>query len=498
MSEPLGEKLRKLEIIAENSPGIDKRFAIPTAEFIDRRRRVWEAVHEQHGVDAAFAFSDEHYSGDVPYLGGNTNYSVEQVAFGLGPDPARSGIIAGFEGVYIAGQLASRAGVAIYPTESLQLADEKYPVEGYSLKDVLSTIAGKDVRRVGLLSPRQVIPDGIVANLEEIVGRDNVVDAQLPYQAIKNLKSDNEMRLLEDASYVTSLAIRVMLAIMEPGMDETEVTAFADMLGKWMGCERKGFETMAGSDSACVTMIGPSLNRPILGSADSANCVHLGASYKRDGLTACCRRSVYSEDRAITPYQRYFSDMVEDAFRHGFDAYVEISRNERPARLQEQALVDFFNERTESSVRAVEEAHGAGAAAKLREELFKDIPGIVKGLARLKPYTGTHNAGYTECQEFYGAITLESEEPLDRQVVTMLDVALRGRGSRRLATEFEPFIPGFDYWVVEDTLGKYGTTVKNLTGELQADGAIVPGIGRIPINVQRLIGHVDEFSDSAG
>jgi len=31
-------------------------------------------------------------------------------------------------------------------------------------------------------------------------------------------------------------------------------------------------------------------------------------------------------------------------------------------------------------------------------------------------------------REFYGAITLESEEPLGNRIVTMLDVALRGIG----------------------------------------------------------------------
>jgi hypothetical protein len=91
-------------------------------------------------------------------------------------------------------------------------------------------------------------------------------------------------------------------------------------------------------------------------------------------------------------------------------------------------------------------------------------------LEKLKPYTGTHNAGYTECQEFFGAITLDSHEPLGTQIVTMLDVALRGIGDRWN----DVVIPGFDYCVVENTLGKYGTRVDTLT--------------RIPVNVQELVG----------
>jgi len=489
MGDSFRDKLDKLDIIVSRAPGIDKRFSIPEDEFRHRRRDVWRAVSDACDVDVGFAFSDEHYSGDVPYLGGNTNYSVEQVAFGLGPDPDRSGIIAGFEGVYIAGQLAARAGVTIYPTESLQLADEKYPVEGCSLAEILQAIAGGVVKRVGLLTPRQVIPDGIVSHLEDIVGAANVVDVQLPFQRCKNLKSDNEMRLLEDASRVSALALRAMLAVCEPGMDETEVAAFGDMLAKWMGCERKGFETMVGSDSACVTMIGPALNRTIRDGA----ALHFGTSYKRDGLTACCRRSVFSSMNGISAYDLYFRDLVEAAFLRGLDAYVDVAESGRPAKFQEQALIDFFNSKTDEVLRLVSARAGAGVSAELVERLFHDIPGIVPGLARLKPYTGTHNAGYTECQEFYGAITLESDEPLADQVVTMLDVALRGRGSRWLGQEFEPWLPDFDYWVVEDTLGKCGETVRNLTGEQQAHGCREAGLGRIPVNVQGLLGNVNEF-----
>jgi Xaa-Pro aminopeptidase len=488
MTESFADKLRKLEIIVESAPAIERRRGISREEFVERRRKVWTAVQNQAAVDVAFAFSDEHYSGDVPYLGGNTNYSVEQVAFGLGPDPFRSGIIAGFEGVYSAAQLAPRAGVAVYPTESLQLADEKYPVEGFSLKDILKKVAGKELRRIGLLTPRQVIPEAVVAHLENLVGPQNVVDAQLPFQQVKNLKSDAEMKLLEDAAYVSSLALRAMLAVMEPGMDETQLAAFADMLAKWMGCERKGFETIVGSDSACVTMIGPALNRPIQAGA----AVHLGASYKRDGLTACVRRSVFSS-ADIPPGQVYFRNLVEGAFRAGLDAYVNVVRKRQPAKLQEQALIDFYNEHTLEALEVVRRQAGEEAARRVHANLHQPLAGIGPGLARLKPYTGTHNAGYTECQEFYGAITLESDSPLEEQVVTMLDVALRGRSSRWTGSEFEPVLPGFDYWVVEDTLGKYGATVRNLTGELQPDGKLAKVAGRIPVNVQSLVGNVAEF-----
>jgi hypothetical protein len=117
--------------------------------------------------------------------------------------------------------------------------------------------------------------------------------------------------------------------------------------------------------------------------------------------------------------------------------------------MQEQALVDYFG------------SHSAEVSARVGRQI---------DLASLKPYTGTHNSGYTECQEFFGAITLDSHDPLGRQIVTMLDVALRGIGNYW----DDAVIPGFDFCVVENTLGKFGTRVETLT--------------RLPIDVQELVG----------
>ena len=140
---------------------------------------------------------------------------------------------------------------------------------------------------------------------------------------------------------------------------------------------------------------------------------------------------------------------VEDAYRVGLAEFIRVAENNLPAKLQEQALVNYFESR--------------------REEVSKRI-GKPINLAMLKPYTGTHNSGYTECQEFYGAITLNSEEPMGNQIVTMLDVAARGFGN----SWNEVIIPEFDYILVEKTLGKFGNKVEVFN--------------QLPIRVQHLVG----------
>jgi len=443
---------RVIRVIEAYRGKVDPLYSAPPEEFL-RRQRLVQAAIATAGYDVGLVFSDEHYCGDVPYLGGNINVCVEQVAGAIGPTGFH--IIAGLEGGYVAEQLSPRAGAQVHKAELLQLADEKYPVAAERLEDILSATAGKpfdQIRNIALLSPRQVIPASLTEHLGRLVGPANVVDAQGLYYRVKYEKSDVEMRLVRDACIVADAMLRGMLAALEPGMLETEVAAWGYFIGRTLGCEDNGFKIIVGANEANRTLIGKALNRPIR----RGDWVHLGVAPTRDGLNSCIRRSVIAIETPaeVTPEQRYWFDFIAEAYQVGFDAYVKVAREGLPARLQEQALVDFF----------------AAKAGEVSRRVGRPVP-----LAELKPYTGTHNSGYTECQEFFGAITLESEEPLGRQIVTMLDVALRGFGNRCDDT----IIPGFDYIVIENTLGKFGPRVETLT--------------RLPLCVQGLVGNVDEL-----
>jgi hypothetical protein len=274
-----------------------------------------------------------------------------------------------------------------------------------------------------------------------------VVDAQEIYYRVKYEKSDIEMRLIGDACTIADAMMQAMLAVLRPGRLETEVAAWGAWVGRMLGSETDGFKIMVGANEANRTLIGPALNRHI----GEGEWVHLGVAPQRDGLTSCIRRSVIAVDKPsqVTDEQKFWLSLVEEGYRVGEEAYRKVAAGNLPARLQEQALVDYF----------------ASRAHEVSGRIGKQVD-----LASLKPYTGTHNSGYTECQEFFGAITLDSHEPLGRQIVTMLDVALRGIGDHWNAV----VIPGFDYCVVENTLGKYGARVECLT--------------RTPVHAQDLVG----------
>ena len=436
--------LERVLRILQDTPVIDREYIAPREEFQARVRRVNEAL-QRHGHKVGLVFSDEQYAGDVPYLGGNTNISIEQVAGVIGPNGFH--VVAGLEGGYVAEQLADRAGASVHKVELLQLADEKYPIRAERLEDVIREAAGQDVDHIALLTPRQVVPASLVEYLQNSYGQDAVVDAQELYFRVKYEKSEIEMRLIADACVIADAMLRAMLAVLRPGRLETEVAAWGAWVGRMLGSERDGFQIMVGANTANRTLIGPALNRRIR----EGDWVHLGVAPKRDGLTSCIRRSVIAVDspQKITSEQKYWFDLVEEAYAVGERSYREVASQQSPARIQEQALVDFFAQRS--------------------DEISKRI-GRKINLATQKPYTGTHNSGYTECQEFFGAITLDSHEPLGNRIVTMLDVALRGIGDRWN----DVVIPGFDFCVVENTLGKYGARVETLT--------------KLPIHAQNLVG----------
>ncbi|MHA1426889.1 MAG: M24 family metallopeptidase [Candidatus Helarchaeota archaeon] len=439
-----------IKIIKKYQNLIDPFLEIPLSEYLRRQQTVYQSLKTRQ-FDVGFVFSDEHYCGDVPYLGGNTNLSIEQVAGVLGSNGFH--ILAGLEGGYVAEQLAYRAHTKVHKVELLQLADEHYPIEAERFESVIEAACGKNLSEIGkiaLLTSRQVIPAALVEYLYDLFGKSNVIDAQELYFRIKYEKSDVEMQLIRQAGIIADAMLRGMLAVLKPGMLETEVAAWAYFIGKELGSEANGFKIMVGSNEANRTLIGPALNREI----KDLDFVHLGVAPRRDGLNACIRRSVIATQGEITENQKYWFQFIEDAYKVGFNAYLEVVEKNLPAKYQEQALVDFF---------------------KSQSQKISERYGIPIALEKFKPYTGTHNSGYTECQEFYGAITLNSEEPLGNQIVTMLDVALRGIGDYW----DDLIIPDLDYIVIENTLGKFGTTVEPLT--------------KLPLNCQSLVGNIDEL-----
>ena len=447
----LAQWKQEAELVSQvlaNAPAVDKHQQIRPEEFRERQAKVMRVL-EQAGAEVGVVYSDEHYHGDAPYLGGNVNITVEAVAGVLGKNGFH--IMAGQEGGCVAEQLARRAGATVHKVEMFKIADEEYPVEAERVEDVIEAAAGCHPKRIALLTARSVLPVATYDFLAAYAGgARNLVDLQEPYWRIRYAKSDAEMALVRDSALIADTAVRGMLALLKPGMLETQVAQWGYVIAKEMGSESLGVEIIVTANEANRTLIGKALNRPIR----EGDVVQVGIAPERDGLNSCERASVVAVDdpSKVTPDQKYWFDFIEEAYRVGYDAFVDVAAYDKPACLEEKAIVDFF----------------ASRSAEVSRRVGRPVD-----LVKQKPYAGTHNSGYTECQEFFGAVTLEAREPLGRQIAMMLDVAIKGNGN----CWDDVVIPGLDYLVIEKTLGKFGKRVEPLT--------------RLPLNVQHLVGRVE-------
>ena len=208
--------------ILGKAPGFDKERRISTEEFLARQKKVIAAL-EEHGYDCGFVYSDEHYNGDVPYLGGNTNISVEPVAGIIG----KKGffLLAGLEGGYCAEQLAYRSGCKVRKVEMLKLADEDYPVEACSMEGVLEEACGRKPENIAFLSPAEVVPASMYCWFVDYFKDPErvVTDAQELYYKIKYIKSDEEMRMTEQAALICDVMLEGMASVLRPGLYETSI-----------------------------------------------------------------------------------------------------------------------------------------------------------------------------------------------------------------------------------------------------------------------------------
>lgn len=431
--------------VLSRAPSFDKEFRIGESEFRSRWEKTWKEL-ESRGIDLGFVYSDEHYRGDVPYFGGNTNIHVEPVA-GL---VSKNGffLLAGLEGGYCAEMLSPRSGCKVRKLEILKLADEDYPVESVTLDEVFEEACGRRPSNVAFLTPTEVVPARFLQVFREYFGgEENVLDARDVLFKIKYEKSENEMRLVAEASKICDVMIEGMLGVLRPGLYETQVAQWGMAIAYELGVETQGIKVMVVSGENNRTVVGHAMNRRI----EEGDVVMLGVAPQRDGLTACERCSVVcvKDPRYVTPEQKYWFDFVEGAYETGLAEFRRVAAGALPARLLEKAVVDYF----------------AARSGEVSARYGKKID-----MTAMKPYTCTHNSGYTECQEFYGAVTLASAEPLGERIVSMLDVAVRGYSK----DWNDVVIPGLDYILVEKTLGKHGPNVEVLND--------------LPVNMQHLVG----------
>lgn len=431
--------------VLEKAPQFDKDYLLPAAEFTERQEKVWKMLQEQN-FDCGIVYSDEHYCGDVPYLAGNNNIIVEPVAAVLG----KNGLyfIAGLESGIVAEQFCHRSGVKIRKVDLIRVDEEDYSPDLLTPSDIVEEACGGKPQKIALLTTRGIFPLGLYNVLSRYVGADNIRDISKEYYKIKYEKSNREMRLIEESSQIADVMLEGMLRILRPGLRESQVAQWGYVIAHELGADALGFEVMVTANKNNRTIVARASNAVI----NEGDVVHIGVSPKRDGLCGAERASVVCvKNPADVPKEhRIWMEFLQGAFEYSVEVFRMIAKKDCPGCLHEQKMIEYYDAK----------------APELEQKL-----GIkLENFSNLKGYVTSHNSGYTECQECYGALACDFNEKCARQMVLMLDVGIKGFRD----TWDDIAIPGLDYLVIEKTTGKFGKEVRVLN--------------KLPVDLQYLVG----------
>ncbi len=377
-----------LKIVTVYDEKVDRSAEIPLGEYEERYEKVW-AEMKKRSIDLGFFFWYREMPGDGIYLTGY-NPTIER-ASGIIAQGKRPILLAGPE----SGILSKEVGLDLetYFVEEFSISDEYYEGIDYdSIEEIISGYVPEGIKRVGLLTPDDYVPAHFVEALKrEITDGAEIVDASDILADLRYEKSEAEMRCMQQSSLIASAALRAMLAVLEPGIRETEVAAVGDFVIKALGGEGYGFETIVNSGSRCTTVIGPASNKTI----ELGEIVQIGCSPSYAGYKGVARRAVVMGERNET--QELYFEVMNTAYEKAAKKLQDVVQNELPNNLIDLAARDYFES--------------------------KSVDG--KTMKQFHFYSTCHGTGLTECLEPL-VIHPHKEQYYGENVGIMLDLGSYG------------------------------------------------------------------------
>ena len=385
------------KVIAEYERQIDLSACISTEEFKERRQKVQENL-KKRDLDIGLFFWYREMPGDGIYLTGY-NPTVERACGLIGQEGVPL-VVGGPEAGKIAEEAAARSGARVEFAEEFQIPDEYYEGVSYkSIKDFIEEVAGKKIERMGLLTSLELIPVQLLEMFEQAIGSDvEIVTAEDILREMRYEKSIQEFVCMAQADKIASAAARAMLAVLKPGLRETQIAAVADLVMKSLGADSYGVETVVNVGDRCRTVIGPASNRVI----HEGEILQIGCSPSYEGYKGVMRRVVVLG--TPTARQEKYIDVLSNAYIEAEKALEDVVTNGREPKFIDLAARNHFAKH--------------------------EIDGL--NMKQFHTYSSAHGTGLTECLE-PKVIGPDTTEPYGHRVGIMLDVGCYGHPNDEIA-----------------------------------------------------------------
>jgi len=385
------------EVIKNYSKQIDFSLKISDSEFLDRYQKT-QLILNKRGIDIGIFFWYHEMPGDGIYLTGY-NPTIER-ASGLVTKSGFPIILAGPEAGKLASEVSRGQNIKVYFVKEFSIPEEYYEgITYYSLRDIINENFDKPIRKVGFLTSLNIIPSHLLDIFKNSFDKNvEFINASDILRNQRYEKSKSEFSCMAQANKIANAAARAMLAIIKPGLRESQVAAVGDYVMKSLGADGYGFETIVNSGFRCRTIISPASNKII----KKGEIVQIGCSPSFEGYKGVLRRTIILGEP--TKKQSEFIEILSDAYLRAEEALKKVVTKNLNANLIDLSARNYFSK--------------------------YEIDGL--NMKQFHAYSSAHGTGLTECLEpmVIGPDTLVK---YGKRVGIMLDVGSYGHPNDEIA-----------------------------------------------------------------
>jgi Xaa-Pro aminopeptidase len=256
-------------------------LGIADAEFENRIKKVQQhLLHDER--DAILVFSTESEPAGVRYF--SDYWPSFETAGVLIPRMGSPVLLIGPEsGTYA--KAHSRLKEVVRMQDFRESSQPDYPgTKLASWQDILSRYK---IEKLGI-SGWHMFPHTIIKNIENVVGAENISDADELVRSVTLKKSSAEQKCLKEAARISELGFKAVLEKIRPGMTEIQLCGIATQAMLDAGAEATGYPIWCCSGPNSIQAISRPTHRPV----QTGEIIHFSVGAKVAGYSASIGRPI--------------------------------------------------------------------------------------------------------------------------------------------------------------------------------------------------------------
>lgn len=259
-----------------------EEFFIPENEFSERIQRLQNVIANKKEVDAILIFSTESEPAGVRYF---SDYwpSFESAAVFV-PGTGEPVLLIGPESMTFATS-RSKIKKIIKMKDFRESSQPDYP--GTTLMSWKELLNNLNIKKIGI-SGWYMFPHVIFENIANVIGRNNILEADELVRRVTLKKSNTELKCLKEAARISELGFKSVLENIKPGMTEAQLVGVATAAMMANGAEATGYPVWCCSGPNSIQAI----SRPTHRKVKEGEIIHFSIGAKVAGYSASIGRPV--------------------------------------------------------------------------------------------------------------------------------------------------------------------------------------------------------------